>query len=69
MRDNIIIHGISEEGSETYQTTEKLVKVFLKLQLKMSEAEVETVVFFHVHHIGQKQRPRPVVAVFVDFKP
>ena len=30
MRDNIIFHGLPEERKETYQTTERLVKLFMK---------------------------------------
>lgn len=72
MRENIIIHGIPEERAETYRITEKLLKGFMKEQLKMNKAEVEAVDFARAHRIGQKQIdqqwPRPVVARFNDFK-
>ena len=36
--DNIIIHGLPEINKETYQSTEQLVKSFMKENLKMDEA-------------------------------
>lgn len=72
MRENVIIHGIPEEAGETYRATENLVRHFMKENLGMNEAEVKAINLPRVHRIGQKrnvqQRPRPVVAKFLDFK-
>lgn len=43
MRVSIIIYGIPETSKETYQTSEQLVKSFMKDNLKMGERELETI--------------------------
>ncbi|CAJ1055550.1 uncharacterized protein LOC119127540 [Xyrichtys novacula] len=72
MRDNIIIHGLPETQKETYQSTEQLVKTFMKSTLKMEEREVDAIRFSRVHRVGQaessRQKSRPIVAKVVDTK-
>lgn len=58
MRDNIIIHGLPETNKETYQSTEQLVKSFMRDNLKMDEREVEAIRFSRVHRIGQVEASR-----------
>ncbi len=72
MRDNIIIHGLPETNKETYQSTEQLVKSFMKDSLKMEEREVDALRFSRVHRVGQaeasRQKSCPIVAKVVDTK-
>ncbi|KAJ8362218.1 hypothetical protein AAFF_G00388660 [Aldrovandia affinis] len=72
MRDNIIIHGVPEQGKETYQQSEEVAKSFLKDELKMWPSEAEAIRFSIVHRLGRAkaglQPPRPIVAKTVDLK-
>ncbi|CAK6975948.1 uncharacterized protein LOC119127540 [Scomber scombrus] len=72
MRDNIIIHGLPETNKEIYQSTEQLVKSFMKENLKMDEHEVEAIHFSRAHRIGHadasRQKSRPNVAKVLDTK-
>ncbi|KAM3591288.1 uncharacterized protein V6R79_026160 [Siganus canaliculatus] len=72
MRDNIIIHGLPETQKETYQSTEQLVKSFMKNSLKMEKREVDTHRFSRIHRIGHaeylRQKGRPIVAKVLDTK-
>lgn len=58
MRDDIIIHGLSEQtdetkgGSEAYLKSEQTVRSFLMDNLKMERREVDTIRFSRVHCLG-----------------
>lgn len=54
MRNNIIIHGLPETNKETYQSTEQLVKSFMKENLKMDKREVEAIHFSKLVPLWQK---------------
>lgn len=75
MRDNFIIHGLPEQQKETYQMSEKLVKSFLKTNLKMEESVVQHIQLARAHRLGQLRegasRSRPIVAKLLDprYKP
>ncbi|XP_037115453.1 uncharacterized protein LOC119127540 [Syngnathus acus] len=73
MRDNIIIHGLTETKDETHRRSEELVKTFLVNELKMKPEDVGAVRFSRVHRLGrtrtdQQRRLRPIVAKVVDSK-
>ncbi len=72
MRDNIVIHGVSETKNETYHNSEELVKMFLVDKLKIKLEEAEAIRFSRVHRIGKaktdQQRPHPTVAKVTDSK-
>ena len=72
MRDNIIIHGLSEAPNETYLQPEVLLKSFMKNNLKMVPEQVAVIRFSRVHRLGKaksdQQRPRPIVAKVTDSK-
>uniref|UniRef100_A0AAV2M387 Uncharacterized protein n=1 Tax=Knipowitschia caucasica TaxID=637954 RepID=A0AAV2M387_KNICA len=70
MRDNIIIHGLPEEPKETYQTTENIVKSFLKSNLKLEDSAIRHIQFARAHRLGPQRegesRSRPIVAKLLD---
>ena len=69
MRDNLVFAGIPEHAEEDPEAT---VTAFIKNQLKLPEEAVSNITFHRVHRLGGKRansnRPRPIVAKFVNFK-
>lgn len=50
MRDNIIVHGLPEEQTETYHSTEQTVKRFLSAHLKMKDNDITNIHFDTRNH-------------------
>lgn len=70
MRNNIVIMGLNEEENETYLGTERLVKQFMKQNLKMSDEQVQGISVERAHRFGRRipSKPRPIVAKLSDHK-
>ncbi|CAL9684727.1 unnamed protein product [Knipowitschia caucasica] len=70
IRDNFIIHGLPEQQNKSYQSTEHLVKTFLKTNLKMDDNLVQQIDLARAHRLGQPRegapRCRPIVAKLLD---
>lgn len=64
-RNNIVISGIEESDSETWEATEKLVNDLLETKLDLKEVEIE-----RAHRIGRKrtESPRLIICKLLKYK-
>ena len=71
MRDNIIIHRLSEAPNCTYCIQPKVLKSFMENNLKMNPEEAEAIHFSRVHRLGKaksdQQRPKSPTLVSPSF--
>ena len=65
MRENIVVHGISEDKDEDWQMSQTKIKNFLKNDLKIDDAEDMEI--DRAHRSGQKiaGKPRPIIVKFL----
>ena len=72
-RENLLFHNINEQIDEKPHQTEKLVTQILIHNCKIPEETVRKMKFQRVHRLGRvkvgdKAKPRPIIAKFVWFK-
>lgn len=68
MRDNLLFSNIPERRNETPIETERVLRDFLKENLKMDATQVGSLKFDRVHRITGSRTPRVIVAKFNEFQ-
>ncbi|XP_070556495.1 uncharacterized protein [Ptychodera flava] len=71
-RNNLIIRGIQEAQGETWEDCENAVRVMLKTELDIEQADNDTVIAIErAHRLNVKMKrgsPRPVIVKFLSYK-
>ena len=70
--DNLKFFSIPEQKYESFEKSEKVLRMFMEVELKVSKKDVNHISFKHVHRIGKSssshQKPRPIIARFTFHK-
>ena len=60
-RDNLIIHGLTDENNESWADSEAKVRQYIAIDLGMDETDIS---FERAHRLNTRNSPRPIIVNF-----
>ena len=70
-RNNLNFFNIPEEKDESFQTSERVLRRFMEVELKLGKKDLKEILFERVHWIGKSNsntsKPRPLIVKDKEF--
>ncbi|MCG7879743.1 MAG: hypothetical protein N0C90_25955 [Candidatus Thiodiazotropha endolucinida] len=64
-RNNLVFYGFDENNNETWDECESKIKTYMSYDLDINP---ESVMIERAHRLGNGNKPRPIIAKFLNFK-